>query len=191
VVERGTKTLRPWTKNGKSDDLVPILRPRLAAALDALVPDPETGLLLPKSPGNPFEYRDWSRRVWAPLMRRAGIKPRPRYHDLRHTLGTRLADGGLPTSQIKAILRHADERTTERYVHAPRLDVLAERARAALDKHAGVEVEATCQSLDCAAPAVVESALSIAGVERLLRTCAAHVPVAPGGASVVSWRLAG
>jgi integrase len=41
-----------------------------------------------------------------------------RFHDIRHTFGTRAIDGGAPVSAVKEIMGHADIRTTMRYVHA-------------------------------------------------------------------------
>jgi integrase len=40
-----------------------------------------------------------------------------RFHDLRHTFATRLADAGAPPSVIQMILGHSDLRITQRYVH--------------------------------------------------------------------------
>jgi integrase len=42
----------------------------------------------------------------------------PRFHDLRHTFGTRSNDGGAPLSAVKEVMEHMDIRTTMRYVHA-------------------------------------------------------------------------
>lgn len=41
-----------------------------------------------------------------------------RFHDLRHTAGTRMADANVPIAVIADILGHKDIRTTMRYVHA-------------------------------------------------------------------------
>lgn len=40
-----------------------------------------------------------------------------RFHDLRHTVGTRLAEKGVPVAVIKEILAHSDIQTTMRYIH--------------------------------------------------------------------------
>ena len=47
---------------------------------------------------------------------KAGIK-NFRFHDLRHTAGTRLGEMGIPVQVISKILGHSDIRTTMRYVH--------------------------------------------------------------------------
>jgi integrase len=41
-----------------------------------------------------------------------------RFHDLRHTTGTRLGDDGTSTTTIAEILGHSDLRMTKRYTHA-------------------------------------------------------------------------
>ncbi len=39
------------------------------------------------------------------------------FHDLRHTFGTRLAQMGVPLTQIKELMGHRTIKTTERYIH--------------------------------------------------------------------------
>lgn len=51
-----------------------------------------------------------------------------RFHDLRHTFGTRLAEAGEPLHRIAELMGHADIKMTARYVHA-----------IAAGKHAAVE----------------------------------------------------
>lgn len=55
-------------------------------------------------------------REWAKALAKAGIE-NFRFHDLRHTVGTRLAAKGVPINVIKEILAHSDIRTTMRYTH--------------------------------------------------------------------------
>lgn len=131
VVESRKGVLRGYAKNKSSDDLVPIVTDRLRDALAALVPN-EQGLLLTSHLGTFYKRSTWENRLWIPLVERSGITPPPRFHDLRHTLGSRLAEAGLHTTQIRDVLRHADEATTLRYIHAPAAVELGQRARAAL-----------------------------------------------------------
>ncbi|HEX8722120.1 MAG TPA: tyrosine-type recombinase/integrase [Pyrinomonadaceae bacterium] len=51
-----------------------------------------------------------------------------RWHDLRHTFGTRLAEAGCSEATIAELMGHTDPKTTRRYTHA------TDRA-----KHAAVE----------------------------------------------------
>lgn len=60
-------------------------------------------------------YRD-IKKAWATALNKAGIKDF-RFHDLRHTVGTRLAKENVPVNVIKEILAHSDDKTTMRYVH--------------------------------------------------------------------------
>lgn len=51
-------------------------------------------------------------------LRAAGLKtPRITAHSLRHTAATLAIDAGVPLPKVQAMLRHADPRTTMRYVH--------------------------------------------------------------------------
>jgi integrase len=56
------------------------------------------------------------RRSFREACKRAGI-PNLRFHDLRHTAGTRLGESGIPIQTISALLGHTSTRMTERYVH--------------------------------------------------------------------------
>ncbi len=49
-------------------------------------------------------------------LNRAGIK-KMRFHDLRHTVGTRLVASGTDLRTVKEYLAHSNIRTTERYMH--------------------------------------------------------------------------
>ena len=55
--------------------------------------------------------------AWKNACRAAGIHDL-RVHDLRHTFGTRAADGGAPLPAIKDVMGHRSVKTTERYTHA-------------------------------------------------------------------------
>jgi integrase len=69
--------------------------------------------------------------------RDARVRP-IRFHDLRHTFGTRLAASGQPLRTIQEFLGHADSKTTQMYTHyAPSEHELA-MVNAAFDpKHTG------------------------------------------------------
>lgn len=58
----------------------------------------------------------------------AGVKDL-RFHDLRHTAATRMADAGTNVVVIAEILGHGDIRTTKRYAHA-----MEEAKRKAVEK---------------------------------------------------------
>lgn len=66
--------------------------------------------------GKPYSVRVLRYR-WEDLKKKAGVKADLRFHDLRHTVGTRLAKKGVPVNVIKELLGHSDIKTTMRYVH--------------------------------------------------------------------------
>ncbi len=57
------------------------------------------------------------KKSFSAACRRAGITDF-RFHDLRHTFGTRLADAGVDVVKIKELMGHASIVTTMRYIHA-------------------------------------------------------------------------
>ena len=48
-----------------------------------------------------------------------------RFHDLKHTVGTRLAEKGVPIPVIKEVLDHSDIKTAMRYVHTADKQILS------------------------------------------------------------------
>lgn len=56
------------------------------------------------------------KRGFTRARERAGL-PHVRFHDLRHTVASRLLNAGYPLKVVKEILGHSDIRTTERYAH--------------------------------------------------------------------------
>ena len=48
-----------------------------------------------------------------------------RFHDLKHTVGTRLAEKGVPIPVIKEVLDHSDIKTTTRYAHTADKQILS------------------------------------------------------------------
>jgi len=64
-------------------------------------------------------------RDFASCLRRRGIRPRGRelsFHVLRHSLGTHLTGRGISLAVVAGLLRHADPKTTARYIHTRRDD---------------------------------------------------------------------
>jgi integrase len=55
--------------------------------------------------------------AWLTACRNAGLS-NLRFHDLRHTFGTRAADAGVPLPAIRDVMGHRSIHTTERYAHA-------------------------------------------------------------------------
>src|SRR5205823_6033938 len=70
-----------------------------------------------ESPRKPGHHILEPKKAFNAALADAGIE-NFRFHDLRHTAGTRLAELGVGIETIKDILGHADVRTTLIYVHA-------------------------------------------------------------------------
>lgn len=56
------------------------------------------------------------KRAWHNALKKADIV-NFRFHDLKHTVGTRLAENNVPVPVIKEVLDHSDVKTTMRYIH--------------------------------------------------------------------------
>jgi len=56
------------------------------------------------------------RKVWEAARKEAGITS-VRFHDLRHTFATRMADAGMEMQELANILDHTDISMTYRYYH--------------------------------------------------------------------------
>jgi integrase len=64
--------------------------------------------------------------------RDAAELPALRFHDLRHTYGSLLVEGGIDLISVKAAMGHSQISTIERYLHARPATELAERFTSAL-----------------------------------------------------------
>lgn len=82
-------------------------RSSYSADEDLVFAHPETG--------NPLDRSKVTKRFKA-ACRAAGVRP-VRFHDLRHTFGTRMAASGQPIRSIQEFLGHADVKTTQIYMH--------------------------------------------------------------------------
>src|SRR5207247_821987 len=60
----------------------------------------------------------FNHELWQSALKRAGITGL-RFHDLRHTAATRMAECGVDAFTIAAILGHKSVEMTARYAHAP------------------------------------------------------------------------
>ena len=68
------------------------------------------------NPDTGTRYTD-VKKSFSAVCRKANITDF-RFHDLRHTFGTRLADAGVDVVKIKELMGHASIVTTMRYIHA-------------------------------------------------------------------------
>lgn len=137
VNQAKTATLRKAsTKTGDTEAAmrwVPV-PPEFAALLWAHVEavratrgDTTDSLLFATSTGTPVLYRNWERRAWKPLLRRAGLvatddRPLPQFHDLRHTWATSMGRRGADLWNLMAMGGWRKVETVRKYVHADDLE---------------------------------------------------------------------
>jgi len=81
----------------------------------------ELNILYEKSSKEPtelvFGLKDNVKKSFSYVRAAAGLSDL-RFHDLRHTAATRMAQSGMPLSEIGRILGHSEPTTTYRYVNA-------------------------------------------------------------------------
>lgn len=92
-------------------------------------------------PGKGTDHVTDIRKAWASICRAAEIKG-VRFHDLRHTHASLLADGGADLLTIGALLGHTQHQTTKRYTHLfdEKLRAATERVGALLAGNRSAEV---------------------------------------------------
>lgn len=67
------------------------------------------------TPSDPTRHITDITGAWDALRKRAGVECR--FHDLRHTAATKMAEAGVPESTMLAILGHVSRRMLEHYSH--------------------------------------------------------------------------
>ena len=104
-------------KRIRSVTIPPFLVDELRSQLETVHRLPDA--LVYKSPrGRTLEGDNFRRYIWAPSLRRAGLPPRLRIHDLRHTCAAILIGQGVHPKAIQHHLGHATiDITMDRYGH--------------------------------------------------------------------------
>ena len=98
------------TKTRRSNRTV-VVPPELHDDLTAACEGKAAGDLVFTAPrGGPVLHRTFWSRVWLPAV--AGIEPRPRIHDLRHTHASTLLAAGVPIHIVQMRLGHESIKTT-------------------------------------------------------------------------------
>lgn len=122
------------TKTRKSNRTV-ALPPELVEQLRELVKDkPSDALVFTAPKGGPINHRTFWSDIWLPACTKAGLDPRPRIHDLRHTHASWLLAAGVPIYVVQARLGHESIQTTvDVYGHLmPDAQIAAAQAAAAM-----------------------------------------------------------
>lgn len=115
----GVKTRDGWREYPKSKlSRRPVPVPKqlmisLAHQLKDLQPD---DIVFAAPGGEAWDDRNWSRRVFEPALRAAGVK-HGTPHDMRHTAASWLVQEGVDLYVVQALLGHESFRTTQRYSH--------------------------------------------------------------------------
>src|SRR5215208_393149 len=92
----------------------------------------DEGLLFASRHGTPIDAQNVVNRYYKPLLKRAGLPP-IRFHDLRHSCLSLLAQGGEPIRDLQALAGHATASfTLQRYTHHYAASV--RRTAAAIDE---------------------------------------------------------
>jgi site-specific recombinase XerD len=111
---------------GKKDRVVGLSRLLLDVLREYLrqaSPRPNKYLFEGDVPGSPYSVRS-AQMIFQRARERAGIRKEVSFHSLRHSFATHLMEKGVDTKYIKEILGHFNIKTTERYLHVRREDLI-------------------------------------------------------------------
>lgn len=100
--------------NKQRDAIIEERRKKLDPGVEALLPLDDTALIFEskRAPGKPFEFR----KHWVKAVEKAKMT-NFRFHDLRHTCASYLAQNGATLIQIADVLGHKQLEVTKRYSH--------------------------------------------------------------------------
>ena len=111
---------------GKKDRYVtlsPVLLDILRSYIKKYKPKPRVYLFESEQTGTAYPTRT-IQRIFQLAKEKAGIKKEIGIHSLRHSFATHLLEKGTDIRYIKDILGHFDIRTTERYLHVSKKDLI-------------------------------------------------------------------
>jgi integrase len=88
----------------------------LAEHLGVYAEDSPDGLVFPAERGGPIRRSNFTRRIWIPATRAAGVEGL-RFHDLRHTAATLAVAAGASTRELMVRMGHSSSAAALRYQH--------------------------------------------------------------------------
>jgi len=107
----------PKTYARRGVDLPSDLADELADHIGRRPPDP-TGFVFTAPDGGPLRHHNFYRRYFKPAVLRAGLDPRTRFHDMRHTAAALMIAEGAHLLAVKERLGHSTiQVTADRYGH--------------------------------------------------------------------------
>lgn len=107
---------------GKKDRYVmlsPVLLDILRNYIATCIPRPLVHLFEGQQPGAPYHTKT-VQRVFQMAKEKAGIKKEVSFHSLRHSFATHLLEKGVDIKYIQELSGHFDIKTTTRYLHVKR-----------------------------------------------------------------------
>ncbi|KFI97867.1 tyrosine-type recombinase/integrase [Bifidobacterium stellenboschense] len=118
TMDKTALTGKPKTANSVRDEAIP---PQFAPLLNDLldqIPDDPDAFVFPaiRHPDQPLHPN--TLRKWFKTARETAGRPDLRFHDLRHTALTLLAEHGATLKELMAAAGHSDPETAMRYQHA-------------------------------------------------------------------------
>lgn len=110
-------SVRPYPKSGRRRE-IPLTARCVVAPREHLQRGDRTatGWVFTSTRGTLLGYHN-VRRAWRSAVEGLA-EPRPTFHDLRHTFGTRLVRAGVPLVDIGQLMGHSDLAVPQRYIAA-------------------------------------------------------------------------
>lgn len=125
-IDSGRMQIRIEQSKGKNDRYVGLsvlLLDVLRSYLQQADPRPKVYLFEGDRPGQPYSTRS-AQMIFQRAKERAGIRKDVSFHVLRHSFATHLLEKGIDIRYIKELLGHFSIKTTERYLHVRRRDLV-------------------------------------------------------------------
>lgn len=135
--QAGGKVLGP-PKSKKSRRTIALPAEVIAALMPLVEGMPGSAFVFTSTGGSVVHHSNFYNRFWVPSCARAGLDPRPRIHDARHTHASWLIARGTRLEVIQERLGHEDYMTTRRIYGHLMPDMRAEAGRAAEAAFAGM-----------------------------------------------------